>query len=43
MAVSDNATEIVRILNEQGFGLLAGEVPAEINLGRVYTGLFCGR
>src|SRR5271157_573768 len=34
MAVSDDVTEIVRILNEEGFGVLAGEVLAEINLGR---------
>ena len=42
MAVCDDATEIVRILNEEGFGVLAGEVLAEINLGHVCTLLFCG-
>ena len=36
MAVSDDVTEIVRILNEEGFGVLAGEVLAEINLGREF-------
>ncbi len=34
MAVSDDVIEIVRILSEEGFGVLAGEVLAEINLGR---------
>ena len=34
MAVSDDVFEIVRILDEEGFGVLAGEVLSEINLGR---------
>jgi hypothetical protein len=34
MAVSADVIEIVRILDEEGFGVLAGEVLSEINLGR---------
>jgi hypothetical protein len=34
MAVSDDVFEIVRILDEEGYGVLAGELLAEINLGR---------
>jgi hypothetical protein len=34
MAVSDDVIDIVRVLTEEGFGVLAGEVLSEINLGR---------
>ena len=34
MAVSDDVFEIVRILDEEGYSVLAGELLAEINLGR---------
>jgi hypothetical protein len=38
MAVIDEVFEIVRILDEEGYGVLAGEVLAEINLGREVIG-----
>jgi hypothetical protein len=38
MAVSEDVFQILRILDEEGYGVLAGELLAEINLGREVIG-----